>query len=360
MRSLILTAFLVFVGCSSSDTPPEPLAAAWFVQQTVNTSARLQAVDAASDQVVWASGNQGTFARSVDGGEIWQVGQVAGAESLEFRDVHAIDADLAFLMTAGEGESSRIYRTEDGGTSWTEVYRVREPAGFFDCMSFWDAERGIVFSDAPDSDFMLMVTEDGGDSWARVDPGLLEDAHPGEGAFASSGTCLVTGREGHAWFGTGASSVDTRVYRTTDYGETWSTSPTPIPSNSGSSGIFTLSFLDQSTGIALGGDFARPDSSYGHTALTSDGGMTWVMGGDSGLGGSVFGSAYVPGAPTPTVVAVAPTGSAWSTDGGSTWDALDGENYWAVGASPQGAVWAVGPGGRISRLQTTQGESQTS
>ncbi|MFT4603868.1 MAG: photosystem II stability/assembly factor-like uncharacterized protein [Rhodothermales bacterium] len=357
MRSLILAAFVVLAGCTSSDAPPQPLSGASFVQQTANTSARLQAINAVSDQVVWVSGNQGTFGRSVDGGQIWQVGQVAGAESLEFRDVHAIDADLAFLMTAGEGESSRIYRTQDGGASWAEVYRVREPAGFFDCMSFWDSERGIVFSDAPDSDFMLMVTEDGGDSWTRVDPGLLEDAHPGEGAFASSGTCLVTGPDGSAWFGTGASSVDTRVFRTSDYGASWASSATPIPSLSGSSGIFTLSFLDPTTGIALGGDFARPDSAYGHTALTADGGMTWAMAGDSGLGGSVFGSSYVPGAPTATVIAVAPTGSAWSTDGGLSWAGLDGENYWAVGASPQGAVWAVGPGGRISRLQTTHGES---
>jgi photosystem II stability/assembly factor-like uncharacterized protein len=353
MRRLILVAFVVIAGCTASDAPKDPLTGASFVQQTVTSDARLQAIHAVSDQVVWASGNQGTFARSVDGGDIWQVGQVRGAESLEFRDVHALDADLAFLMTAGEGESSRIYRTADGGASWAEVYRVREPNGFFDCMSFWDAERGIVFSDAPDTDFMLMVTEDGGDTWARVDHALLEDAHPGEGAFASSGTCLVTGPNGSAWFGTGASSINTRVYRTTDFGATWSATETPIPSTSGSSGIFTLSFLDALTGIALGGDFARPDSSFGHTALTFNGGDTWEMGGDSSLGGSVFGSAYVPGAPTPTIVAVAPTGSAWSTDGGLTWSAIDGENYWAVGASPEGTVWAVGPGGRISRLSTT-------
>ncbi len=282
------------------------------------------------------------------------MGQVAGAESLEFRDVHALDADYAFLMTTGLSESSRIYRTTDAGLSWTEVYRVSEAAGFFDCMSFWDGQTGIVFSDAPDSDFMLMKTVDGGDTWSRVDPDALEDAHANEGAFASSGTCLVTGADGRAWFGTGASGIDTRVYRTTDYGQSWAATRSPIPSTSGTSGIFTLSFLNATDGMALGGEYTRPDSTYGHTALTFDGGATWEMGGDTGLGGSVFGSAFVPGAPTPTALAVAPTGSSWTTDGGRTWSMLDAENYWAVGASPDGAAWAVGPGGRVAMLQVSE------
>jgi photosystem II stability/assembly factor-like uncharacterized protein len=351
MRRSILTVFVVLSACTTPEAPPAPLRGAHWQQQAVETAARLQAISAASNNVVWASGAGGTFARTVDGGEIWQAGQVTGAENLEFRDVHAINADFAFLMSAGPGDSSRIYRTMDGGASWDEVYRVTEAEGFFDCMSFWDADRGIVFSDAPDTDFMLVSTSDGGDSWGRVPPDALEDAREGEGAFASSGTCLLTGENGKAWFGTGASGVDTRVFRTSDYGSSWMTSPTPIPSMSGSSGIFTLAFLDDSNGLIFGGDYTRPDSAYGHSAVTTDGGSSWTMTGDTGLGGSVYGSVYIPGAPTPTAVAVAPTGSAWSTDGGVTWGRLDSENYWAVGASPEGGTWAVGPGGRIARLE---------
>ncbi|MFT5142411.1 MAG: photosystem II stability/assembly factor-like uncharacterized protein [Rhodothermales bacterium] len=351
MRRLFLSAFVVLSACTTPEAPPEPLTGAYWQQQAVETAARLQAVSAVSNDVVWASGTEGTFARTVDGGETWQPGQVTGAEDLEFRDVHAINADHAFLMSTGPGEISRIYRTMDGGASWAEVYRVTEAGGFFDCMSFWDAERGIVFSDAPDTDFMLMATSDGGDSWGRVPPDALEDAHEGEGAFAASGTCLLTGDNGKAWFGTGASGVDTRVFRTSDYGISWMASPTPIPSVSESSGIFTVTFLDESNGLIFGGEYTRPDSVYAHSAVTTDGGVTWTMTGDTGLGGSVFGSAFVPGAPTRTSLAVAPTGSAWSTDGGVTWERLDSESYWAVGASPEGAAWAVGPGGRVGRLE---------
>jgi photosystem II stability/assembly factor-like uncharacterized protein len=353
MRRAIFLALLILASCQSGEAPVPPLAGAAWIQQQSGTPQRLQAVSAVSDQVVWASGVAGTFARTVNGGEFWQVGTVPGAESLEFRDVHALDSDYAFLMSAGPGEDSRIYRTHDGGASWDEVFRNAEPDGFFDCMSFWDDARGIAFSDAPDGDFMLMVTEDGGDGWERIDPDLLEDARENEGAFASSGTCLVTGDGGHAWFGTGASGVDSRVFHTLDFGASWEASITPIPSTSGSSGIFTLAFLDAMQGVALGGEYTRPDSTYGHGALTDDGGTTWRTAGDTGLGGSVFGSTFVPGAPTPTLLAVAPTGSAWSVDGGASWMRLDAESYWAVGASRDGAAWAVGPGGRIARLQTT-------
>ncbi len=356
MGRTIYLPLLLLAACQQADQPPQALVGAAWVQQQSGSQVRFQAVSASSDDVVWASGTHGTFARSVNGGSIWQVGTVAGAETLEFRDVQAIDSDYAFLMSAGPGEDSRIYRTQDGGASWTEVFRNIEPDGFFDCMSFWDGQRGIAFSDPPDSDFMLMVTDDGGDTWSRIDPDLLEDARENEGGFAASGTCLLTGEDGHAWFGTGASGVDSRVFRTTDFGASWSASVTPIPSTSGSSGIFTLAFSGVMDGVVLGGEYTRPDSAYGHSALTTDGGATWSPAGDTGLGGSVFGSAFLPGAPTPTLLAVAPTGSAWSTDGGASWSRIDGDSYWAVGASPGGAAWAVGPGGRIARLNTTTDE----
>ena len=44
---------------------------------------------------------------------------VPGATDLDFRDVHGVDANTAYLLSAGEGEKSRIYKTADGGQTWT-------------------------------------------------------------------------------------------------------------------------------------------------------------------------------------------------------------------------------------------------
>jgi photosystem II stability/assembly factor-like uncharacterized protein len=50
-------------------------------------------------------------------GKHWQAGVVEGAELLQFRDVHGVSAQEAYLLSAGVGEDSRIYKTVDGGTT---------------------------------------------------------------------------------------------------------------------------------------------------------------------------------------------------------------------------------------------------
>ena len=74
----------------------------------------LQAVSAVDERIVWVSGRAWTFARTTDGGEHWHAGRVSGADTLEFRDVEAISADTAFLLSAGSGDLSRIYKTVTG------------------------------------------------------------------------------------------------------------------------------------------------------------------------------------------------------------------------------------------------------
>ena len=68
------------------------------------------------------------------------------AGALQFRDVHAIDAETAYLLSMGEGEQSRIYKTTDSGLTWTLQFTNPESEGFFDCMDFWDGERGSHWS----------------------------------------------------------------------------------------------------------------------------------------------------------------------------------------------------------------------
>jgi len=307
----------------------------------------LQAVD---ENTVWAAGSGGHVARSVDGGRSWTLGVVPGAEALQFRDVQAFSADEAFVLSIGAGEQSRIYVTRDGGASWTLSFGNEDPEAFFDCLSFWDRRRGFAFSDSHDGEFTLVRTDDGGASWSRIDPEKVPDAHEGEGAFASSGTCVTTRPGGLGWFGTGASGVDTRVIRTTDYGATWQAAPTPMESSNGTSGIFTLAFLNDSVGAAAGGDDSLKDTPFDDVILTDDGGRTWRRGGRTGLGGSVYGISWVPGASTPTLVAVSPQGSALSRDGGATWTRVDGQNAWAVSFVSPEAGWAVG-GGAIRRFR---------
>ena len=73
--------------------------------QKSNTTASLGGLSIVNTNVVWASGTGGTFVRTTDGGETWQAGTVPGGEKLDFRDIYAVDAKTAYLMSIGNGNT---------------------------------------------------------------------------------------------------------------------------------------------------------------------------------------------------------------------------------------------------------------
>ncbi len=324
-------------------TRPPVLAA-----QRSGTTALLQAVSAPSARVAWVSGHRGTYAITTDGGESWRSAVVPDADSLQFRDVYAVDERTAWLLAAGDGDRSRIYHTANGGQSWTLQFRNAEPRGFFDCLDFWDGRRGLAFSDAVDGQFYILTTSDAGRTWTRVPADALPAARTGEGAFAASGTCVITGPNGRAWISTGNAPAESRILYTADYGRSWSVFLTPLSAGEGA-GAATLTFRDTLHGVVMGGPVGRPNERGDWTAVTGDGGRTWRQGGRPAMAGPVYGVAYVPR--TPALVAVGPGGMDWSTDDASSWSRLDTLAYWSIGFSRTGrAGWAVGPSGRITKV----------
>ena len=144
-RTAMLLYALVPLDACGSDAPGIP-PATWrlmLIEQRSGTEALLQSVSPVSDDVVWVSGHQATYARSVDGGVTWTAAVVPEADGLQFRDVAAFDERTAYLMSAGSGDRSRIYRTDDGGGTWTLQYTADHPEAFLDCMDFWSPERGL-------------------------------------------------------------------------------------------------------------------------------------------------------------------------------------------------------------------------
>jgi photosystem II stability/assembly factor-like uncharacterized protein len=342
---------LALAACSASGAP-EPagpaVRAPTLTAQTSGTTALLQAVSVVDEQVVWVSGHRGTWARTTDGGATWQTGSVPEADSLQFRDVHARDASTAWLLSAGPGAASRIYRTDDAGRTWTLQFRNDDADAFYDCLSFWDEERGAAFSDAAGGRTLILTTRNGGREWAHVTADRVPAPLPNEGGFAASGTCLVTAGERHGWIGTGNAPV-ARVMRTTDGGLSWTAAPTPVVTGD-ASGIATVAFRDTVNGMALGGVLSNPDEFSDNVAVTRDGGRTWELSGRPSFSGAVYGSAWVPGSRPPALVAVGPKGAALTHDDGRTWASLDTLAYWAVGFAGPRAGWAVGPNGRITRI----------
>jgi photosystem II stability/assembly factor-like uncharacterized protein len=258
------------------------------------TTENLRGVSVVSRQIAWASGTHGTYLRTIDGGETWTPGQVPHATELDFRAVVAFSADEAFLMSAGPGDLSRIYHTNDGGQLWDLQFTNSNPKGFFDSMVFWDSKHGIVLGDPISDDkgklhFELLETDDG-ESWRVIPPSQLPEAIEGEGAFAASNSCIAilngaafraasssAYSDPNIWFASGGKGA--RVFHSSDRGKTWEVFKTPILQGLESTGIFAIVFRDARHGVIAGGDYKRPDEDGPNLAFTEDGGKTWSLSG---------------------------------------------------------------------------------
>jgi len=314
--------------------------------QSSGTSARFRGVSVVNASVAWTSGANGTFSRTVDGGTHWQSGVVAGAEALDFRDVHAVDASTAYLLSIGEGDKSRIYKTTDGGRAWTLQFKSSNPKAFFDGIAFWDSRNGVAFSDPVDGRFVIIRTTNGGAQWNEVPPAAIPPAVDGEAAFAASGSSIAVQGSRNAWIGTGGGAA--RVFRTTDAGATWTAAPTPVVSGTAAAGIFSVAFRDPLNGVIVGGDYQKENEPSANFALTIDGGQTWSLG--SPLPGYRSAVAFVRTGSRWDLIACGPSGSDYSTDNGRSWASIDTTGYHALSfLSTLPFGFAVGDSGRIGK-----------
>jgi photosystem II stability/assembly factor-like uncharacterized protein len=347
-RNCLACGFLTFLTVSL-------LAAAAWTPQTSGMTSRLRGVSAVSGKVAWTSGSGATVLRTDDGGTTWKTQVVdadAGSARLDFRDIDAIDTKTAYALSIGTGPSSRIYKTSDAGATWVLQFKNEEPKGFFDAMTFWDADHGIVIGDSIDGKFQILITENGGALWAKVPEMTLPPALPNEGAFAGSGSNIAVFGKAEAWIGTGA-GPKCRIVHTGDRGKTWTVVDTPIAASK-SAGIFSVAFRDKNHGVAVGGDYSKEKEAVDNIAITSDGGKTWTLVRERALSGFRSAVKFVPGTKM-SLVAVGPQGSDTSEDDGKTWAPLASPSplpgFDALSFAPGEKVgWASGNRGALARL----------
>ena len=359
MRSSIIFFISLFAcGIASAQhfSPKKNLEQPILTPQNSGTTSGLIAVSPVNPQVVWASGRDGTFTVTTDGGKTWNAGVVPGAEALQFRDVQAFSASTAYLMslgTSGDPTDFRIYKTEDGGATWTIQFVNQNPNAFYDGIAFWTPHRGIAHSDSANGIFPDLRTTDG-TTWQDISNNM-PPALPGEFSFASSGTCVTTQGGRNAWIATGGAAV-ARVLATRDGGDTWNAYNTPLLS-SPSAGAFTVAFRNPFHGIVGGGDLDPADPNNARTAISSDGGQTWALTNAPPVTGAIFGLSYVGrtgggrGPGHAVVITANDGGAAWTPDEGNTWFALPGvTGFWAVAFASPKAGWLVGTDGRILKI----------
>jgi hypothetical protein len=223
---------------------------------------------------IWISGHyapggvptQDIAVRSTDGGTTWMFAFGPGFPSPQgVYCITGIDGERALVGTGPANGNAEIYRTTDGGASWSGV-SVASMTPFVNWIHMFDASNGVFQGDPKDGRWAIGVTTNGGQTWAPIATPL--NAPTGEAGWNNAYDFV--GDTG--WFGTNNSVV----YKTTDRGATWTSYWTP------SRHSVDVSFRDEKVGVLR---FSRQNDTGSDTlAVTMDGGATWSILGSMGGG----------------------------------------------------------------------------
>ncbi len=177
-------------------------------------------------------------------------------------DVYFVTPDLGWIVN-GAGQ---IYRTDDGGTSWT--LQLDQPGSHFRSVGFLDARRGFA-GNVGTGEFgttdpaPLYETHDGGAFWSPITgfdgptPAGLCGMH-----VVNDSTVVAVGRvRGPAFF-----------TRTTDRGQTWQS----VDMSAYAAGLIDIYFTHPDSGFAVGLTDTEHERSRGIVLQTTDGGATWT------------------------------------------------------------------------------------
>lgn len=305
------------------------------VAENKNTS--LRGLSVVNDRVIWASGSNGTVARSLDSGKTWKWLTVKGFEKNDFRDIEAFDETSAVIMAIGE--PAYILRTSDAGDTWKVVLEDHTKGMFLDAMEFWNEMSGIVVGDPVNGKFFIARSFNGGITWRSIPDGNYPMADSAEAMFASSGTNIRKLNNQEAVFVSGGSK--SRLFIRDHKVDL------PILQGSETTGANSIAVKDGKLLVIVGGDFNAPDSMEKNCVISRDAGKT-------------FNTPSIP--PHGYRSCVEYTGKKnWfccglngvdkSNDDGNTWNLISDESFHVCRKAKEGkAVFFAGKGGRIGKL----------
>lgn len=338
MKKLLLSFSLLFMGYSS-------IAQTWTSQATGfnDVSRGLSEIRIVDANTVWAIAYDGSgdganvqeFTRTTNGGSTWTPGIInVGNPALGINGISPISATTAWVSAVNgtDGSGSCIYKTSDGGASWQQqnASGFIAAASFVNFVHFFDANNGFSAGDPINGEFEIYRSTNGGSTWTLV-PGA-NIPNPQSGEYGYNGGNVVVGNT--IWLPTNKG----RILKSTDSGATWTVTQAPLTDFGGTTQSGRLAFSDVNNGCLL--------KTVGTTYTfytTTNGGTTWSAG--TPFTGTYRILTYVPGTTTlvATSQATGASGSAYSSNNGTTWTTIDSGTQRGASAFLNGSTgWCAG------------------
>jgi len=310
------------------------------IETIYNDSLSIRAIEIVGNSLSYAA-NKGTFGSiDLESGKIREAVEKYHTSIPEFRAVAHTSTDFFMLSV---GNPALLYKTGDGGKM--DLVYIEEGEGvFYDAMTFWNDKEGIAVGDTVNDCFSIIITRDGGKTWNKLSCDRLPDKIEGEGAFAASNTNIKTIGD-KTWIAT-----TKRILFSSDKGKTWETFQTPILSTEATQGIYSIDFYTEQLGIAIGGDYTKPEKNTANKAITIDGGKTWQLIADGQEPSYKSCVQFVLNASGKEIVTVGFTGISYSSDRGMTWNQLSDESFYTIRFLNDSIAYAAGRN-RIAKLK---------
>ncbi len=343
MRNIFIILATILVFACNTDSKKEFTSVS--IEQIFTDSLSIRAISPIDENRVWFAANAGKVGLVDD--KTPKLATIKYEDSLlQFRAIAANKEAIFVLSIANPGVLYKIGFNGEEATNIEEVYIEKGDKVFYDAISFWDDKEGIAMGDPTEDCLSIIVTRNGGNTWKKISCEILPKTKKGEAAFAASNSNIALFGN-HVWIATGGASA--RVFHSSDRAKTWEVFDTPIIQGSAMTGIYSIDFFDENTGIIFGGNWEDKEYNEGNKAMTFDGGKTWQLVSNGKGPGYRSSVRFVPGSKGKGILAVGSSGISFSNDTGDSWVELSKEGFYAIEFVNDSIAFASGRN-KISKL----------
>lgn len=239
---------------------------------------------------------------------------VSNTSGVRFDDVFFLNDNLGW---AANGFSAAVYKTTDGGLTWTEQLNntILGSSHYFRNIEFLNENIGFLGT----LDGKFYKTINGGDNWSEV---IISPNPPAICGLSAVGTSTI--------YGCGAYFEPAHIIKSTNSGLTWDY----INMSAYATALVEIKFLDELNGFAAG------SNAIGAVVLkTTDGGLTWSTIYNATIPGEYIWKLQILDGDTDVMFGALFTSA---PNDGKLIKTLDGGDNWSTFDAPEAGIEAVG------------------